>query len=79
MLGEGFQDRVPQGPDSGRSPWVLEDVPRRWEGTIPLVAWVTEDAAARLSGDRHSGAPLVRISIGNPGGQKIACYCRETL
>jgi hypothetical protein len=79
-LGEGFQDRAPQRPSNGRSPWVLEKVPRRWRGTIPLVARVIEDAvAAGLFGGRRSRAPRVRISVRNPGGQRAACYCRETL
>jgi hypothetical protein len=50
VLGEGFQDRVPQRPGGGHSPWALEEVLRRWGGTIPLVAQVTEGAAARLIG-----------------------------
>jgi hypothetical protein len=79
MLGEGFQDQVPHRPGSGRSPWVLEEVPRRWGGTIPLVARVTEDAAAGLTGSWRSGAPRVRIYVGNPGVQRSACYFWETL
>ena len=78
-LGEGFQDRILQRPSGGCSLQVLKEVSRGWGGTIPLVARVTEDAAAGLTGGRCSGAPQVRISIGNPGGQRAACCCRETL
>ena len=52
-LGEGFQDQVPQRPSDGRSPWVLEEVLRRWGGTIPLVAQAAEDTVAGLDGGRH--------------------------
>ena len=78
-LGESFEDQVPQRPSDGRSPWVLEEVPRRWGGTIPLVAQVAEDMAAELTGGQHSRAAYVGISIGNPRGQRAACCCRETL
>jgi hypothetical protein len=43
-----------------------------------LVDRVAEDMAASLIGGRHSGAPRVGVSIGNPRGQKAACYCQET-
>jgi hypothetical protein len=36
---------------------VLEEVPQRWGGTIPLVVWVIEDVVARLTGGRRSRAP----------------------
>jgi hypothetical protein len=75
-LGEGFQDRVPQQPGGGRSPWVLKVVPRRWEGTIPLVVRVAKGAAAGLTGGWRSGVPRVRISIGNPRGQRTTFYCQ---
>jgi hypothetical protein len=40
---------------------------------------VAEDVAAGLTGGRHSGAPQVRASVGNLGGQKATCCCQESL
>ena len=34
---------------------------------------------AGLTGGRRSGAPRVRISVGNSGGQRVACCYREAL
>ena len=67
------------GFHGGCSRWVLEDVPRRRGGTIPLVARVVEGIAAELADGRHTGAFWVRISVGNPRGQRAACCCWETL
>ena len=64
MLGESFQDWVPQWLGGGRFPWVLEVAPRRWGGTIPLVAQVVEGTVAGFTGGRRSGALRVGVSIG---------------
>ena len=79
LLGEGLQDWVPRWPSGGHSSWVLEEVPRRRGGTIPLVAQVTEGMAAELVDGRHTRAFWVGISVGSPRGQRVACCCLETL
>jgi hypothetical protein len=78
-LGKGVQDQVTWRPGGGRSPWVLEEVPRRWGGTIPLVARVAEGVATRLADGVCTRAPGVRISVENLGGRRVACCSRETL
>jgi hypothetical protein len=80
MLGEGFQDRFPLWPGSGCSPWVLEEVPQRWGSAIPWWprlprAWQTGSTMMHVQ-----GLPArVRIFVGNPRGQRVACCSRETL
>jgi hypothetical protein len=69
-FGEGAQGRSPWWPGNDRSPWVLEEIPRRWGGTIPLVAQVAEGMTTGLTNGVRVRAPEVRISVGNPRGQK---------
>jgi hypothetical protein len=49
---------------------------KRWGRTISsLVAWVAKDMAARLIDGRHAGDFQFKISVGNPRGQRVPCYC----
>jgi hypothetical protein len=73
-LGEGAQDRVPWRPSGGRSPWMLEEVLRRWGGTIPLVAPAAVDTAPRLADSASMRALEVRVSVGGPRGCWVALY-----
>jgi hypothetical protein len=49
--------------------WVLEEVPRRWGGTIPSVARTVSAAAAGPVHSWRAWGFQVRISVGNPRGQ----------
>ena len=77
MLGEGFQDRVSQRPSGGHSPWVLEEVPQRWGGTIPFLARVTEGMVARLTGGRHSGRSGLEYLLGIQEGDGQLAFARK--